>query len=319
MEKIAGIRKSNLSSPKVVLLQKDVEEKDTIFELKQKYKDAVLFELYESEKMLHSTLANRLPVSPSGLNAVVKKLNEADPPPIYVDKQGKFTFYSLAEAGTAYVREELLPEMCSDVEDEERVHDIFRLLSIFKDRNTKKWTEVLNSIVNEEADFEEQEEGYGFVRELQAYRLRSSRGAEAFLGLAVAEKELQKKILDYLEKNKSKNFESAWDVLNYWEQVDCIEVYGLIDALFLALPGKEAMPESSGFALPDIRKYMELVLDKLQVSLLQAILQGLSKKEAMKRWIDCGLEKHLALYLAEKYESCYLQEEKRKERRVSCI
>ena len=323
-EKVAGLRENNQISSNLILLSAEREEspedaKDSIFELKQKYKDIVLFEIYESEKMLHSTLANRLPVSASGLNAIVKKLNEAQPPPIHIEKQGKFTFYSLEESGIAYVREELLPNMAPDQESEISIQNIFRLLHIFKDRNAKKWMEDLVHILDGEVDFEDHEEGFGFLRELGAYQLRYGRNAEAILKVAVAEKEIQKKILVYLEKNKSSSFENLWEILNYWEQENCLEVYRLIDNLFMALAGKASMPEGNEFALTDALEYMNPVLDKLQASLLQVLFKRLSKQEAIIYWIDFGLEKHLAVYLAEKYENCCLQEEQKNERRVSCI
>lgn len=325
---MSEIKRADSSSSKLALLtsnqtrnngiEMQKAEKETISEIKQKNKDAVLFEICESEKILHSMLANRIPLSASGLNAVIKKLNEAKIPPIHIDKQGKFTFYSLEDAGKIYIQEELMPTMASNVQDEERVHNIFKLLSAFKDQNPNKWMSVLRDILNGK-EVENFEEGCGFIKELGTYYLHSCEEAENLLNLAIVDKELQKEILDYIKESASRTWGSVWEILNYWLQEDNVEVYRLIDSFFTSIVGNEEMPECCNFALTDIADHIDAVLNKIQTGLLQALLRRISKWEAVQIWIEYGLDKNLAVYLAEKYFIYCLQYEQKIEQTRKCV
>lgn len=321
------LKKCDSTSSGVVLLPtkkrtmdavgKQTDKEETIYSLKQKYKDALLFEIYEDENILHSVLANRISVSASGLNAIIKKLNEVQPPPIHINKQGKFTLYSLGETGKAYVESELMYSMISDSDDENIVHNIFRLLRTFKDQHPQKWMSILKSILNEEEGWDKYEEGFGFIKELGNYYLKSSDKAENLLSLAVVDRTLQKKIVEYIKENR--NFENAWEVLNYWEQEDTLELYRLVDTLFIAIDTGMEIIDCYSFSLTDIVSQMDRVLDKIQAALLQALLRRLSKEEAIQFWLEYGVEKHLAIYLAEKYFTCRQNYEQTKEERKSCI
>lgn len=309
-------KRVDTSSAKLVLVTSkpkeydDIEiqnnEKETIYNLKQKYKDAVLFEIYEDEKILHSTLANRISISASGMNAVIKKLNEVKTPPICIEKQGKFTFYSLEEAGKKYVQDVLLPSTVSEAQNGKRVHNIFNLLSVFKDQNPKKWMHTLPEILTNKVS-EEFEEGCGFIKELGAYYFEASEYAENLLSLAVVDKELQKRILDYIKKNSSRNFENAWEVLDYWLQENCFEVYRLIDCLFETVIRDNDLPDDSVFELTDVAKYMDVVLNKIQAGLLRVLVRKIPKWDAAKMWVKNGMDKNLAIYIAEKYATYCLE------------
>lgn len=322
------LQKRDLASSGVVLLQTKKsdatpdeiksKEKETISNLKQKYKDAVLFEIYENPNILHSVLANRMPVSASGLNAIIKKLNEAVPSPIHTSRQGKFTLYKLEEAGIKYVEEEILPLLVSNMEDKECVGNIFRLLSSFKDQNPKKWVMILENILNGQDEWDDYEEGSGFIKEIGVYSSDSGEEAKALLDLAIVDKELKKKIVDYLKENKNKNFESVWDVLNFWEQENTLELYRLIDKIF-AIPVNGELIDNERFLLTDINIHLEKISDKIQANLLQALFKKLSKKEAIELWMAYGVETHLAIYLAEKYINCLSQFEQSTKERKSCI
>lgn len=321
---MAEPRKNGTSTTEFVLLsgrkpEADVAERQTIYDLKQKYKDAVLFEIYEDENLLHSVLAHRVLVSASGLNAIIKKLNEAQPPPIHINRQGKFTLYSLEEAGKAYVRDELLQTMASNDQDIDIVNNIFSLLRAFKDQNPRNWDTILNNILKGEEDLAEFEEGEGFIKELSNYYSHYDKGAELLLSLSVVDRDLQKRIAGFLKENISRNFSSAWEVLNYWEFEDTFELYRLIDALFEAIERDEGMPDGDGFSLTNVELHIERVIDKLQASLFKALFRKMSKEEAVHLWLGYGIEKHLAIYLADKYFTYCLKYEQSREENKRCI
>ncbi len=64
------------------------------------------------------------------------------------------------------------------------------------------------------------------------------------------------------------------------------------------------MPVRYSFSLTDVECHMEKVSDKIQAGLFQAMFRKMSKSEAVNLWLEYGIEKHLAIYLAEKYFNC---------------
>lgn len=304
-------------SSNLVYLKKDGNEtsddKDTIYTLKQKYKDSLLLEIYECSRILHSVLAGRILVSPSGLNAIIKKLNEVDHAPIHIDKKSKFTFYSLEEAGSKYVEEILLPQIIPSDGSKQWIDDMVQLLGAFKDKNAKSWIEKLGNILEKEEDPDN--EGYLFIQQLTGFYTQYVKEAEKLLNLVVVDKELQSKILSYMKACKNKAFQNVWEALNYWNGKDCIQTYRLIDDIFLSISGKRKQPEASDYQLKGISDNLEILSDKIQACLLQAFVRRISKEESINMWIEHGVETHLSLYLAEKYIGLFYEnyEQKMKE------
>lgn len=326
---MATLPKKDLSPSGVVLLQKkkadnvpdkkQIAEKETIFSLRQKYKNVVLMEIYENEGILHSVLTNRICSSASGVNATIRRLNEAFPPPIRVKRQGKFTLYSLEKEGKIYVEKVLLPSIASNEEDRETIHNIFRLLSTFKDKNSKDWPGNLEKILNGQEELDDYDEGLGFIKELTKYYLKSNEEAESFLNLAIVDSELKEKLIDYIKETQNYAFENCWEILNYWEQEDTLEVYKLIDSIFDSIAAGEDILDYDTFSLTHAKLHLETISDKIQAILLRAFLKRLSKEGAVNLWLAYGIDIHLAIYLAEKYLNCRLHYEQMIEERIRCI
>lgn len=304
---MAELKKTNLQSGELVIFSSEktktdtIESNESISNLKQKYKDSVLLEIFQMGRIPHSVLSDRILISTSGLTAVIKKLNEARPAPICVDNQGKFRFYSLKKSAEEYVKEELIPSLINDPLDERVILNIFSLLSAFKDKNRKDWLDKLESILSGNVDLDEYEEGIGFIKELEKYYIHSKDGAEKLLDLAVVDKELQKKFKYHLEYYRKNSFKNIWEVMNYWERENTIELYRLVDAFFVSFEKDENCPDFKNFPLTNIETYVEEVWDKIQGVLCRAMMRKLPKEDILHIWMGQGLEVHLALYLADKY------------------
>ena len=72
-----------------------------IIQSRTKYCEPILKLLFQEGELYHGDLADKLKVSPSGLNNVIKKIMETNPPLIIVNQIGKYKIYTLPD----YVKE----------------------------------------------------------------------------------------------------------------------------------------------------------------------------------------------------------------------
>lgn len=283
---------------------------EAIAQIKQKYRDPLLMEIYESGRIIHAGLANRLPVSVSGLNAIIKKMNEAPIQPIRETKAGKFKFYTLTGEGKKYVESTLLPSVISNRRDSEEVHNLFSLLAMYKDQHQDTWCKNIKMFLEKErestdtVDDVNRSDEYELLQAFGQFYRRENGKAGKLLELIVADKELRQCIILYFN-NKYINNDCVWSVLNQWEQQDTLEVYKMIDELFRSIGEEGRIVEKSMFCLTDIDLYFDVVLNKIQADILQAAFKQWPKDRILSTWLETDMERHLALYLAEKYQTLF--------------
>lgn len=292
----------NYSAPDIALVPSD-SESETIIHLKQKFKDPVLLELYQSVRMLHSVLANRIEVSPSGLNAIIKKLNDIPDAPIQIDKKGKFTYYSLLKPGIEYVEKTLLPMFAVKDEEKEAFNNIYDLAAAFKDKTQEKWGEKLLAVLEEETS--EDDEGFGFIKELGSYYTFGQEKAHTLLKIIVPDKDIYQKIIAYLDACNKVELKAVEEILNQWGQQNCTATYRLLDGLFGWLQGKCELPNGQEVDLWQVGQCVDRVFDWIQARVLRGITQDMNKEEAVVLFSSLGLEVHIAWYLAEKYQGLH--------------
>lgn len=304
----------NVITPDISLLTLDTNEKQELIggefgqfvQIRQKYKNQTLMEVYGTGNILHVTLANRLGVSASGLNATLKKLNDADPKPLQEVRAGKFKFYSLTETGKNYVETEILPLVMDSEQDKSEMNNIVNLLSAYKDKNHGKWNENLERLLEEEKTETENEDidaalGREFFKEYVRFYRRKSEKAENLLNLLIVDKDLKQKVLEYVERKHAKNKETVMDILNQWVEQDCEETYRLMDYFFQSSVSCGQDIESLDTYLPAAEEWLEAVHNRLLADALCALAGGWEKDQLAKKWIQDDMEKSLALYLAEQY------------------
>lgn len=275
---------------------------ESIVHLKQKYKDSVLFEIYQSDRILHSVLANRINVSPSGLNAIIKRLNDISEKPIYIEKSGKFTYYSLSLTGKEYVEEILISSFADDEKEKKAIRNIYQLLIAFKDKNQTVWEEKLLAIISGELV---DDEGCGFIKEMSSYFVYEEAKVYAFLRLLVPDKDYYQPIMDYLKDCCKVEVKTAEMILQQWFDQNFPETYQLVDRLFEYLCGSTEYPNSNKLNLWNIEQYTETVFDWIQARILNGILQGMNKAEMIEYLSSYGLDLQMTWYLAEKYYRLY--------------
>ncbi len=81
----------------------DEEIRRQVLQVRSKYCDPILKLLFQEKELYHGDLADNLNLSPSGLNAIIKKMMEQEPPLIEMTQIGKYTIYSLADRVRRYM------------------------------------------------------------------------------------------------------------------------------------------------------------------------------------------------------------------------
>lgn len=282
------------------------ETQEDFSSIKQKYKNQMLLEVGWTEQILHVKLANRLGVSPSGLNATIKKNTDVGFRPLRERKSGKFKFYSLSEEGWRYLRAEILPLFIDSDADEEETRNIFDLLAAYKDENQGVWNENLKKILetsNEASEVESMGDalGHEFLKQYIRFYCREAKKAEHLLNLLIADKKLTQKIIANAQTQQVNRKKSVIYIINEWEEQDCEETYRIMDQLFWNVVDGEQTAEGLDTSLQDAQEQLEMVQDKLLADVLRALTVGWKKDQLKQKWIQAGMEKHLALYLAEQY------------------
>lgn len=287
-----------------------VDEAEDVYQVKQKYKDLLLLLLYWAGMLLHAVLADRLGLSASGLNATIKRINDVDRKPVEETRSGKFKYYSLTEEGTKYVQEELLPLFADSEECERSAHNLFNLLNSFKEQNHGNWIAKLSEILDKELEgLEEKDDdadpGYVFINEYSGFYRKTKKKAEVFLSFLLTDKDLIQKILMVAERKNEFCGKNIIEILNQWDEDDCAGVCHMIDDMFDNLSENKRFRNFPNPFLGDKEECMEALHNKLMADMFCAIACNMDKAQLAQRWIEENMEKHVALYIAEKYRILY--------------
>jgi DNA-binding MarR family transcriptional regulator len=86
-------------------LSDNYNRNNDIKNINTKHKDDIIRLLYKNKHFYHNELAEKVGISPSGLTAVIKKINQCRYPVIQVQKNSKFTLYSLTIDGYNYAKQ----------------------------------------------------------------------------------------------------------------------------------------------------------------------------------------------------------------------
>lgn len=301
-----------------------IEEPEEFSGIKQKYKNQMILEVGWADQILHVKLANRLGVSPSGLNATIKKNTDVEFHPLRERKNGKFKFYSLSEEGWRYLESEVLPSFIDSDSDEEEARAVFDLLTAYKDENQGTWNGNLQKLLENDNEVSEYESigdalGHEFLRQYIHFYCRDARKAECLLNLLIADKKLTQKIITNAQTQQVNRKQSVMHMLNEWDALDCEETYRIMDQLF----GDVAVGKRTGqildTSLQGAQEWLEMVQNKLLADVLRALIGGWTKDQLKREWIQDGMEKHLALYLAEQYRILCILSAKRNQRNDSAF
>ncbi|MCI9480617.1 MAG: hypothetical protein HFI21_16775 [Lachnospiraceae bacterium] len=287
--------------------KKAVMEEAAFTQVKQKYKNQILAEVYFTDRLSHLHLSNRLGVSASGLNATLKKINDTDPKPLREIRAGKFKYYSLTEDGKKYVKTEILSRLWDSEQIKEDVCNIWKLLNGYKESNQGKWNEYFTKLLLlEETGVSEErkdsdELAYEFLREYSDFYYKETEKAENLLSLLIADRELRQGIVSHVKIEYENHKGTVFDILNRWTEQNCEEVYQMVDQMFRNVKAGTKIADAIEVSLQGAEEYLEEIQNKILADILRASFRHLRKEELASEWIREDMGKQLAFYVAEKY------------------
>ena len=135
-----------------------------LLEVRSKYCEPILELLAEAGELYHGDLADKLKISPSGLNAIIKKMQAGSLPIVETIQVGKYKIYTLSDEVKDYIQKKNVAKVDRTVRENETCKDLFVCLQHFVDSAGKEWREQLNVLlqgkgtelgVNVKADFRE--------------------------------------------------------------------------------------------------------------------------------------------------------------------
>lgn len=271
-----------------------------LINIKQKHKDVLLRKVYDKEGISHSELAEEIGVSPSGLNAIVKKINEDLEPekqPLRSKKVNKFRYYSLTEIGKKYVEENLFTE-----EGKEYKEEISELWRLFYGRLRQEWKEksrqLLWQYINlQKAEDENQVLFFSFMDSLIGYWKKQPEDVAILLKELISDKELRIKV-ENVVADRVDEYNKMMPLIQV-QGVDEEMAYHMIDDIFEEICNSE---KDIGIKNEDLRngKAYKTMVQKIKADILYIIMHFKDREYVRKMWLDCGLDKALAYYMAEK-------------------
>ncbi len=124
-----------------------------IIQTRSKYCEPVLELLASEGELYHGDLADKLNLSPSGLNAIIKKMQETEIPIIQTTQIGKYKIYSLPDNVKDFIlkkeqandlEEELEADDRCSMEKDKQIPDIFLYLQHFVELAGEHWKDDLS-------------------------------------------------------------------------------------------------------------------------------------------------------------------------------
>lgn len=267
--------------------------------VRQKHRDALLKVLYVRKSILHVALAKELKISASGLNAVIKKINDVKDPPIKPIKVGKYKYYSLTVSGRRFVEEVLMPpEQRLSMEHMREVWDIFR------NKAGTAGEEHFNSLFYlagksaEEIDGEIESVFCEFINCFLSFYKKDIETATAFVKELITSASVRENILTYAESKLGTSQNLI--ILNSILSLDDEKAYSLLDDLYELSIKKNEQLKPENYDVTDTDAFVNAI-QTIKCTVLHAIVAGEKKDILREMWIKEGMERQLAYYAAEKY------------------
>lgn len=125
---------------------------EQINQVRSKYCEPILAMLEEEGNLYHGDLAEKLGLSPSGLSAIIKKMQESKIPLIQTSQIGKYKIYSLSDEMKGYINKKAPSESRGTGIKRANVPvNLFLPLQRFAEEGGELWKELLNSLLQGES------------------------------------------------------------------------------------------------------------------------------------------------------------------------
>lgn len=286
-----------------------------LINLKQKHKDELLLSIYEHDGISHSELAETIGVSPSGLNAIIKKICEDCEPqtsPLEFTKVNKFKYYRLTDSGKRYVETNLI-----SVEGREYERKMYEYWEIYQARIGNNLENNINNILEQYTNLEDildenQNLIYSFMECLLEFYSKMPQSALSILERLVKNGKIRDQIKTIIH--------DKYEELKQLEPLTKMVVENPEIAYHLADFVQDHITGCSNENILEFeQKYeweiLKSIIQKIEADMFRAMMNFKDKQYIKKLWLSNGMDMHLAYYLAEKYAFLLLKHEQDRERK----
>lgn len=127
-----------------------------IIGIRSKYCEPILELLAQEGELYHGDLSERLNMSPSGLNVIIKKMQECDPPIIEIMQIGKYKIYTLPPNVKEYMETILIEKKRNeknvqagqeDTQGSLEEDNVLLCMQHFVEKAGDQWRDVLNLLL----------------------------------------------------------------------------------------------------------------------------------------------------------------------------
>lgn len=134
------------------LLQESIEITEEairrqILEVRSKYCESILELLAGAGELYHGDLADKLEISPSGLNAIIKKMQAGSIPIVETIQVGKYKIYKLSDEVKDYIQKRRVSKTNERIEGKGTCKDLFVCLQHFVASAGSEWRDQLNLLL----------------------------------------------------------------------------------------------------------------------------------------------------------------------------
>lgn len=136
---------------------KEEEIRQQILQVRSKYCESILELLFQEGELYHGDLADKMKLSPSGLNSIIKKMQEGDTPIINMMQIGKYKIYTLPDEVRKYMEKKSHPKQSKGVDSPKSSRNLLLYLQQFVEKADYNWREIMNQLL--QGDEEEISEG----------------------------------------------------------------------------------------------------------------------------------------------------------------
>lgn len=125
-----------------------------IMGIRSKYCEPILELLAQEGELYHGDLAEKLNMAPSGLNVIIKKMQECDPPIIEIVQIGKYKIYTLPPNVKEYMEQRKNEKNTAtgqeDIREPAGEEDLLLCMQHFVEKAGARWRDILNRLLRDE-------------------------------------------------------------------------------------------------------------------------------------------------------------------------
>lgn len=129
-----------------------------IISIRSKYCERILELLAREGELYHGDLSDRLNMAPSGLNSIIKKMQECDPPIIEIMQIGKYKIYTLPANVKEYMEMNLMEKKRNEkdaaagrenAQDSIEEGNVLLCMQHFVEKAGGQWRDVFNQLLRD--------------------------------------------------------------------------------------------------------------------------------------------------------------------------